>query len=104
VTEDTLPVIEPLYYSASYDRATGDTIVKVVNVQDISVNVDVVLEDLQKPLLIIEVHEMSGHSLNDENTFEAPDRVSPKQSHIHAQGNRFAYSFPKHSITVFRVK
>ncbi|WP_127495301.1 alpha-L-arabinofuranosidase C-terminal domain-containing protein [Paenibacillus glycanilyticus] len=103
-TEDALPVIEPLYYSASYDRTTGDTIVKVVNVQDNSVNADVVLEDLQKPFLNVDIHEMSGHSLDDENTFEAPDRVSPKQSRIRVQGNRFAYDFPKHSITVFRVK
>ncbi|TCM99055.1 alpha-L-arabinofuranosidase [Paenibacillus sp. BK033] len=104
VTEDTLPVIEPLYYSASYDRTTGDTIVKVVNVQDSPVNVDVVLEDWRKPLLNIDVHEMSGHSLDDENFFDAPDRVSPKRNQIRVQGNRFAYDFPKHSITVFRVK
>ncbi|ACT02244.1 alpha-L-arabinofuranosidase C-terminal domain-containing protein [Paenibacillus sp. JDR-2] len=103
-TEDTLPLIEPLYYSASYDRATGDAIIKVVNVQDSSVSADVVLADLRKPLLNIDVYEMSGHSLDEENTFETPDRVAPKQNQFRAQGNRFAYDFPKHSITVFRVK
>ncbi|MDQ0874535.1 hypothetical protein QFZ77_003194 [Paenibacillus sp. V4I3] len=45
-TEDKLPVIEPLYYSASFERSTGDVIVKFVNVQENSVHAQVVLEDL----------------------------------------------------------
>lgn len=103
-TEDKLPVIEPLYYSASCDRTTGDTIVKVVNVQDSSVTAEVVLADLNETSLRVEVHEMSGHSLEEENTFEAPDRVSPKQKEFTINGSRFEYEFPKHSITVFRAK
>ena len=47
-TEDKLPVIEPLYYSASVERSTGDVIVKVVNVQEQTVNAQIVLEDMYK--------------------------------------------------------
>ncbi|WP_028609014.1 alpha-L-arabinofuranosidase C-terminal domain-containing protein [Paenibacillus harenae] len=103
-TEDKLPVIEPLYYSASYERSTGDIIVKVVNVQKNSVSAQIALADLHKTSLTVEVYEMSGHALDDENTFESPERVAPKQKEFSTEGSGFHYDFPKHSITVFRVK
>ncbi|MCM3626084.1 carbohydrate binding domain-containing protein [Paenibacillus glycanilyticus] len=103
-TEDKLPVIEPLYYSASYDRATGDTIVKVINVQENRVTAEVILAYTQSTSLNVAVYELSGHSPEDENTFESPERVSPKQSGFITEGSRFSYDFPEHSITVFRMK
>ena len=102
--EDKLPVIEPLYYSASYERSTGDVIVKVVNVQENSVRAQIGLADLDKTSLTVEVYEMSGHSLDDENTFESPELVLPKQKEFCTEGSSFHYDFPKHSITVFRVR
>ena len=45
-TEDLIPVIEPLYYSSSVEEATGDVILKVVNVQDAQVRTGIVLEGL----------------------------------------------------------
>ncbi|QYR22779.1 carbohydrate binding domain-containing protein [Paenibacillus sp. sptzw28] len=103
-TEDKLPVIEPLYYSASFEHSTGDVIVKVVNVQENSVNARVVLEDLQKTSLTVDVFELSGHALDEENSFEAPERVLPKHKNFSAEGCSFSHEFPKHSVTVFRVK
>lgn len=103
-TEDKLPVIEPLYYSASCERSTGETIVKVVNVQKEIVGATIALADLQKSSLTVEVYEMSGHALEDENTFASPERVLPKQKAFHTEDCKFDYDFPKHSITVFRVR
>lgn len=102
-TEDKLPVIEPLYYSASYERSTGDVIVKVVNVQDKPVQAQVVLEDLQKLSLTVDVFEMSGNALDDENSFTSPERVLPKQKKLIVEGSSFSYDFPKHSVTIFRM-
>lgn len=102
-TEDKLPEIEPLYYSASFERSTGDVIVKVVNVQKNSVLTQVVLVDLQKSSLTIDVSEMSDHSLDDENSFASPVRVLPKQKQFSVVGCSFSYDFPKHSITIFRI-
>ncbi|MGO4106554.1 alpha-L-arabinofuranosidase C-terminal domain-containing protein [Paenibacillus sp. YAF4_2] len=103
-TEDKVPVIEPLYYSASCDHSTGDTIIKVVNVKDSSVNAQIMLADLNNANLSVQIFEMSGHSLEDENTFESPEHVSPKQKEFFTEDSSFEYEFPKHSITVFRVK
>jgi alpha-L-arabinofuranosidase len=103
-TEDKPVVIEPLYYSASYERSTGDVIVKVVNVQEESVPAEIVLADLKQTSMTVEVYEMSDHALEDENTFASPELVLPKQKEFSTIGCRFHYDFPKHSITVFRVK
>jgi alpha-L-arabinofuranosidase len=102
-TVDRMPVIEPLYYSASLEHSSQNYIVKVVNVQDISVSAQVVLEDLSKDSAAVQVFEMSGFSLDDENSFESPMRVAPKKGSLSAGRNGFPYVFPKHSVTVFRV-
>lgn len=103
-TEDKLPVIEPLYYSSTVEHTTGDIIVKVVNVQEKSVTAEVVLEDLGKDELRGEVYEMSGYLPGDENSFEEPTRISPKDRVFHAGGRSFSHNFPQQSITIFRLR
>lgn len=103
-TEDKLPVIEPLYVSASADRSNGDVILKVVNVRENSTAAQVVLADLPKSPSKVEVFELSGHALDEENDFEAPKRIAPKRKELHPGACSFDYDFPKHSVTIFRVK
>lgn len=75
-TEDKPPVIEPLYYTASVEDATGDIILKTVNVQENSVSADIVFEGLATKDLSVEVYELSGYQLEDENNFENKELVS----------------------------
>ena len=103
-TEDKLPVIEPLYYSASVDQSTGDIIVKVVNVQEQSAAAQVVLADLPQAPTLVEVFELSGYALDEANDFESPKRILPKRKELQIEANSFFYDFPKHSVTIFRVK
>lgn len=72
--------------------------------QEQSVNAQVVLEDMLKASLDVDVFELSGHELDDENSFTSPERVLPKQKKFSAEGSSFSYDFSKHSVTVFRVK
>jgi alpha-L-arabinofuranosidase len=101
-TEDKLPVIETLYYSASLEATTNDVIIKVVNVQAQSVTTQVVLDGMQEKVLDGMIFEMSGYELDAENSFEAPELISSKQKNFSVNGNVFAYEFPKQSITIFR--
>lgn len=101
-TEDRLPIIEPLYYSASTDITTADVIIKVVNVQAKPVTAQLVLEGMEQKTLTGRVFEMSGYELEDENSFEASQMIVPKQKEMNVNGNSFSYEFPKWSITVFR--
>ncbi|MNP76247.1 hypothetical protein D3C76_1734510 [compost metagenome] len=82
---------------------TGDIILKTVNVQENSVSAEVVLESLVKEALTIEVYEMSGYPLEDENNFENKQQVSPKQTSFKTEGSSFSYEFPKQSVTIFRI-
>ncbi|WP_138750882.1 alpha-L-arabinofuranosidase C-terminal domain-containing protein [Paenibacillus sinopodophylli] len=104
-TIDKLPVIQPLYFSSSADDATEDTIIKIVNVQNIAVSVDIALEDLPEAgEHFVEMYELSGYSLEDENSFEQPLRIVPVKREFSFEGNSFPHAFPQHSVTVFRMK
>lgn len=102
--EDKLPVIEPLYYTASVEDSTGDIILKVVNVQACNVSTEIVMDKLAKLGLSVEVYELSGYHLEDENSFENKELVSPKQTSLTAEGCSFTYEFPQQSVTIFRIK
>lgn len=104
-TEDRLAVIEPLYYSASVEDGTGDVIVKVVNLQECNVVANVEFMDLTNASsYIADVYELSGHALEDENSFEEPERIKPKEKSMRMDEHRLLYDFPNHSITIFRIK
>lgn len=90
-------------YTASVEDSTGDIILKTVYVQDNSVSGEIVLEGLAKEGLSVEVYEMSGHQLEDENNFENKELVSPKQTSFTTVGSSFMYEFPKQSVTIFRI-
>jgi len=102
--EDRQAVIEPLYYTASVEDASGDVIVKVVNMQETDVTADIEFADLGAVSYIADVFELSGCALEDENTFEQPDRIKPSRESIKLDGHRMQYAFPKHSFSVFRIK
>lgn len=102
--EDKLPVIEPLYYSASIESSTGDIIIKVVNVQEQAVTAQIELDGRMNKALTGKIFEMSGYELEAENNFEAPKLVAPRQKDFSVEGKTFSYDFPKQSITIFRLK
>lgn len=102
-TEDKLPIIEPLYYSASIENDTGDIIIKVVNVQENSVTAELNLADMELGTFTVKVFEMTGYDLGAENSFESPELIVPKQKDFILNSNRFTYEFSKQSITVFHI-
>lgn len=101
-TEDKLPVIEPIYYSASLEAATNDVIIKVVNVHEEAVKTKLVLDGIDEGNITGKIYEMSNYNLNDENSFEDPELISLRKKDFFIKGNAFEYDFPKHSVTVFR--
>jgi alpha-L-arabinofuranosidase len=103
-TQHLPTIIEPLYCSSSVEQATGDVIVKVVNVQDVAVAAELRLLELEQAIEHIAVYEMSGYGLDATNSFEEPDKVAPSEKTLPVAGNKAQYEFPQHSITIFRCK
>ncbi len=97
-----LPIEEELYVTSSIEEETGEIIIKAVNVQDKPVSAQVVLEGSNAPLQGI-VLQLAGYALEEENSFEQPDKIKPAETPFDAASNCFEYCFPKQSITIFRV-
>lgn len=110
--EDKIAIIEPLYYTASYEKSSGDTIVKAVNVRNEPVQLALALsssspETSTANIAKVEVFELSGYELEDCNDFAAPMRVAPKQYSFAIEqeaADCFNYLIQPHSVTVFRLK
>jgi alpha-L-arabinofuranosidase len=103
-TEDLLPVLEPLYYTASVEDSTGNVIVKVVNVQEKSVSTALILEDYARESAAVEVYELAGYALEEENSFDSPAGVSTRERTVTMEGSTLSYDFSGHSVTVLRFK
>ncbi|WP_150266199.1 alpha-L-arabinofuranosidase C-terminal domain-containing protein [Paenibacillus tepidiphilus] len=104
VAEDRLPDIQPLYYTASVEDAGGDLIVKAVNVKETPLPARIELMELSGDVSEVEVTELSGFELDDINSLDDPHKVSPSTHILALKDHVLEYEFPKHSVTVFRVK
>lgn len=100
-TVNALPELEELYVSVSIEtEADGQnrTIVKAVNLTGEEKEVTLFLEGEKKSKLF--VTELSGHALTEENTFEMPQNIEPKDYEREVEENCITYRFPKHSVTI----
>ena len=92
----------PLYATASRDRATGDVIVKVVNVSTTPQELQVELKGVGGTNGgVLQVLEGAPA---DVNTLAEPNRVAPKSTRLAATGSVFKHTFPAHSVSVMRVR
>ncbi|MGO4731146.1 alpha-L-arabinofuranosidase C-terminal domain-containing protein [Paenibacillus sp. 2KB_22] len=102
--EHIVPVIEPLYCSASIEEVTGDIIVKVVNVQDTHVEAQLQFNDINPEHQSFDIYELSGYALDAVNSFEEPENIKPSHREAKLSGPTLNHTFPKHSFTLFRIK
>jgi alpha-L-arabinofuranosidase len=99
-----LPDIQSLYHSSSKDHTTGDIIIKAVNVLDQDVTANIVLEDAKAVNPLATVNQLTASHLKDRNSFENPYLVKPIEKKVLGVSQRFTYTFPSNSITIFRIK
>ena len=93
---------EPIFACASKEDASGDIILKVVNVFDVDQTVTVELVGA-KDLKGATGQVMVGHP-DDTNTVDEPFRTVPKDSAIKEVSPSRKHTFPGNSITVLRFK
>ncbi len=103
-TVDRLANIKPLYFSATFEDATGHVLLKAVNVSAEEAEVDVIFEGMEGHMLKGSVTEIAGFAPEAKNSLENPENVTPSQRDFTAPENVFKYVFPKYSVTVFRIK
>jgi alpha-L-arabinofuranosidase len=102
--KDTPPAPMPSVYAGSTrDTKTGDVIVKVVNFAETGQPVQIDLQGVASVGATAQGQVLSGQP-TDINTVENPKKVFPKPLTIRNAGKSFTYTFPAHSVSVFRVK
>ncbi len=101
-TEDKEVVIEPLYYTASEDETDGAIIIKVANLQEEAVNVQINLRDWQLKRVNGKIFTMD-YDREATNTFSQLDKVIPVESEFSCDEEELNYQFPSMSLTIMRL-
>jgi len=104
VTEATLtpaPAHPFLHATASREDATGDVILKVVNVSDAPQLLRVQLRGARGLAPSARAEVLTGDP-DEENSLDAPARVSPVTETLRLAGEVVEHTFPANSLTVIR--
>lgn len=102
-TDRPVPGVDPIYATASRDNASGDVILKVVNVSDCDQLLTVDLQGVKSVAPTARGEILCGNP-GDMNSIDEPEKVAPKPIEIHDAAAIFVHNFPAHSISVIRVK
>ena len=100
---DASPARPTLFGVAGLRRSTREVILKIVNTAEQPVSLTLDLQGAAVAPLGSETVLTSG-ALGDENSFDAPTRVAPRESRIVGLSSVFPHTFPARSLTILRVK
>jgi alpha-L-arabinofuranosidase len=92
-----------LYASATRDSKSGDLILKVVNGASEKIDTAIHLEGAPKLSGAGQSIVLSSDNPSDENSLDAPTKVSPKTLPLSVSGPDFQQVFPGNSLTVLRI-
>ena len=94
--------VDPLYATASRDKATGDVIVKLINITDEPIDAKINIAGIaiapQAKAIVL-----TGQR-RDQNSITEPTKVAPREETISNAGPSFTHALPARSITVLRLK
>lgn len=92
------------FYAAGYDEASGEVIVKVVNSSNLPYDLNIKLDGATGIKNTGKIISMKADSEKEENSFENPTKIFPKEEVYNFPGNEFLYSFAPYSFTIVRIK
>ena len=93
-----------LYAVASRADATGEIILKTVNASDAPLATAIALPGAGKLAPQAPAWVLTSASPDDENSFDAPAKIAPKEEALSNVAPEFPHTFPAHSVTVMRLK
>ena len=89
---------------SGYDETTQEVIVKVVNADDTSWKPSIDLLNGSEINATGKAIVLSANSPEEENSFEEPFKIVPKEVTYSGYASNFSYNFPPYSYTVLRIK
>jgi len=75
-----------------------------VNVSENAIETDIAISGVKAIEPAAKGWILTSDNMNDENTFERPDNVVPKDIRIDNAGTTFVHRFPARSVTILRLK
>jgi alpha-L-arabinofuranosidase len=103
VMYDVTP-LRPLRAVISRASASGEIIMKVVNISNQPVDTRINIDGVSSVGSDAEVSALTSADPRDENTLESPMKVVPKSKKVPVIGKDFRYTFDPNSVTVMRLK
>jgi alpha-N-arabinofuranosidase len=96
--------VERIYASAVRDEKLGEVILKVVNPGAEATEAELNIAGEVNHQVPVTALVLAGNNLNEVNSLDEPRKVSPRISLFNIAGPRFTHSFPRHSLTVMRIR
>ncbi len=93
-----------LYTVSSFDEATGQVIIKVVNATNSTKKVKFDLIGVDKNKLDGSEIKLSTSNIKNENSFINKQKVAPVTKNINRLESKFNYSFDRQSLTIIRLE
>jgi len=94
---------DSLYVSAVIDKNTGDVIIKVVNASVNAINKTIAITGAKKLSTNGTVTVLKSNSLQDVNSFAAPQMVSPVTATVAVKSGKLNAVLPANSFSVYRI-
>jgi alpha-L-arabinofuranosidase len=104
VLDVNYPILVPLYASASYAQASGQIILKAVNVSGNPITTTMNLNGLPSVASPANLKQLTSTSSLDENSLASPTKVFPVTTTITNAGTNFVYAFPANSLSILRLQ
>jgi alpha-L-arabinofuranosidase len=98
-----VPVQDGFYASAVSDETTGEVILKLVNAAPYERTVQMSLEGVKQVRPGSRGWIMRGETLGDENDFEHPTRVAPRDWPVNIGSPQAEITVPSHALVIVRV-
>jgi len=94
---------DSLYASAVIDKNTHEVIIKIVNSSSVEKSTYLDIEGAKQLISPASVTVLTGKSLDEENTFDAPTAVTPLAQSVNIKGRQVNIFAKPNSLTVIRV-
>lgn len=95
---------DSLYAVASFDSATSDVVIKLVNASGLASVRTINIEGRKKPASMARALVMQSTNLETENTFSNPTLIAPVARQLAVKGRELVLKLEPYSFQVIRVK
>jgi alpha-L-arabinofuranosidase len=96
--------LRDLYVSSSYDKASKEVIIKIVNVTAVSKEIMINLKGTNSIDSSASLQIITSNNIYDTNTFSDPQKIAIEDKELKGISDSFNYTAGKYSISVIRVK